>query len=110
MTNQKRPFQFTLMQLVWTVVISAVILGIPPFLWLIGVAVTIWLMAASIFLGSVLLVVIGPAMIYWRVVHSLESRHPDWTLSDVAFAIGGTVCFFLGVGIFFGLLLLLTAL
>src|SRR5436309_127500 len=89
MASPKRPFQFTLMQLVWAVVLSALVFSVPPSLWLLGVSMTAVLLA----MAMVLLVLLGPALVYWRVVHTLESRRPDWTLSDVVFSIGGTVCF-----------------
>jgi hypothetical protein len=107
MASKKRPLQFTLMQLIWAVTISAVIFSVPPFLWLFGLAMTIMLLAWSIFAGLVLVLMLGPALVYWKLVHSVESRRPDWVLSDVVFSIGGTVCFFLGIGIFIAVITLL---
>jgi len=96
------------MQLVWAVIISAVILGVPPVLWLFGVVMSIGLVVSSIVLGFILLFVLGPVLIYWKVVNSVESRRPDWMLSDVVFAIGGTVCFFFGIAVFVGVIVLLS--
>jgi hypothetical protein len=41
MASPKRPFQFTLMQLVLAVAMAAVIFSVPPILWLIGIWMTV---------------------------------------------------------------------
>jgi hypothetical protein len=82
--------------------LSAVILSAPPMLWLLGLG-TIGMA------GLALLVVIGPTLIYWILVHHVESRRPGKKLPDVAFAVVGAVClgFFFGIVFFIAIMMFL---
>jgi hypothetical protein len=86
-------FQFSLAQLILLVVGSAVLFSLPPLLWMFGAL----LLAPFLALGAVFFLVLGPVLIYWKCVHSIESRRPDRKLSDTAFSIGGTICTLAGI-------------